>query len=104
MVDFAKQIEEKDNEIKRLSETIETLQERKTTLIAQCELDRTKIEDLEFQIEEHKLGCIANAASNTSNVTSNASATENELLPTTLTVSQKEEEGIKADSRSFRKR
>lgn len=37
---------------------IENLQEKKSSLLAQCELDKTKIEDLEFQIEEHKLGCV----------------------------------------------
>lgn len=57
LAEFSKQLEEKDTEIKRLSETISSLVERKTSLLAQCELDRTKIEDLEFQIEEHKLGC-----------------------------------------------
>ena len=33
------------------------LQENKTTLLTQQANDRTKIEDLEFQIEEHRLGC-----------------------------------------------
>lgn len=63
LAEFSKQLDEKDTEIKRLNDTIVTLQEKKTTLLAQCELDRTKIEDLEFQIEEHKLGCAKTDAS-----------------------------------------
>lgn len=66
MSEFAKQLEEKESEIKRLNDAIQSLEEGKNTLLAQCEVDRTKIEDLEFQIEEHKLGCVANTSSSRS--------------------------------------
>lgn len=58
----------------RLNQVIGQLNENKTQLIAQCESDKTKIEDLEFQIEEHKLGCVSatneEAASNSPRLTS----------------------------------
>lgn len=58
LTEFTKLLEEKDTEIRRLEESIVSLQDRKTSLLTQCELDRTKIEDLEFKIEEYKLGCV----------------------------------------------
>ena len=62
-IEFAKQLEERDDQIMRLTETIEQLKENKQTLITQLVSDKTKIEDLEFQIEEHKLGCVDTSVS-----------------------------------------
>lgn len=96
LAEFGKQLEEKDVEIKRLSETISSLQEKKSSLLAQCELDRTKIEDLEFQIEEHKLGCVNNTSSSNNN-TSTASPTRGSPTPNESAQSTptKEDEGNK---------
>ena len=63
MIEFGKQLEERDDQIMRLTETIEQLKENKQTLITQLVSDKTKIEDLEFQIEEHKLGCVDTSVS-----------------------------------------
>ena len=63
LIEFGKQLEERDDQIMRLTETIEQLKENKQTLITQLVSDKTKIEDLEFQIEEHKLGCVDTSVS-----------------------------------------
>ncbi len=55
MLEYAKQIEDKTRQIETLNQSIAELNESKQKLLAQCENDRIRIEDLEFQIEEHKL-------------------------------------------------
>ena len=91
--EFAKQLEEKESEIKRLNDAIQSLEEGKNTLLAQCEVDRTKIEDLEFQIEEHKLGCVANTSSSRSATpTLDTSATAATVTPAASTSEKQLEE------------
>lgn len=51
-------MEERDSEIARLTDTVTNLTEQTTSLTAQLDTENTRIEDLEFQIEEHKLGCV----------------------------------------------
>jgi chromosome segregation ATPase len=68
LIDYSKLIDNQSIEINRLNEKIKHLVESKETLMTQLDSDKTKIEDLEFQIEEHKLGCAA-TASNTESTT-----------------------------------
>ncbi len=62
-------LEDRNEEINRLNESIKSLKDNKATLLSQLDSDRTKIEDLEFQIEEHKLGCAAVASPDTTTTT-----------------------------------
>ena len=58
LAEYSKMLEERNAEIICLSGTITELNVQTHTLTSQLDRDNTRIEDLEFQIEEHKLGCI----------------------------------------------
>lgn len=66
LIDQTKLIQQKDEEITSLKQTIDSLKEAKSDLIQQHDTDRTRIEDLEFQIEEHKLGIVKSDDENSS--------------------------------------
>jgi hypothetical protein len=57
LIEYSKQLDDNSKQIQTLTTTIAQLQENKTTLLTEQAQAHTKIEDLEFQIEEHKLGC-----------------------------------------------
>jgi chromosome segregation ATPase len=54
-------LKERVGEITTLKQSIDDLSAEKTNLSARCDADRQRIEDLEFQIEEHMMGVAANA-------------------------------------------
>jgi CAP-Gly domain-containing linker protein 1 len=58
LIECQKILNERNTQVIKLEESINELKDNKTDLVSKLDADRTKIEDLEFQIEEHKLGCI----------------------------------------------
>ena len=58
LIEFNKLTEERNAEIIKLNDEIFSLTEKNQLLTSQLDNDTTRIEDLEFQIEEHKLGCV----------------------------------------------
>ncbi len=58
LADYTKALEERDFQVLKLTEQVEKLTEQTQSLAAQLDTDTSRIEDLEFQIEEHKLGCV----------------------------------------------
>ena len=58
LTEHSKQLEEKARELAALKATISDLHANRSSLLAQCDSDRQRIEDLEFQIEEHRMGTV----------------------------------------------
>jgi chromosome segregation ATPase len=56
LIEYTKQVQLKDQEISRLTQTINELSKSVESLKEELNKNHSAIEDLEFQLEEHKLG------------------------------------------------
>ena len=95
MIENSKQMETKSREITELQRIIDELSANKTSLAAQCENDRQRIEDLEFQIEEHKMGLAANSLPSQSTEEQIQTVSSTTTAVEAASASHKEDENVK---------